>query len=173
MPFAIFKGEKTMDALVDRLFPPPDKSTKTSAKRAASALLKANPQLSDLSKVPAGSVLVIPETAPPLAPSEEVAAPALAYTAAANRALLLVNSLAQRLDQIDARARAAAPALAALSTGKAPPKQDTADFPDLSKLMPSGKKTLQTRLKALDASAAARKDLFTSLQQQFTTLGKQ
>jgi hypothetical protein len=171
MPFAMFKGEKTIEALAARLFPPQGKSTKTTANQTA-ALLNANPQLKDLSKVPAGSILLIPDTAPALAPGQQVAAPALAWQAAADHALLTLTSLAQRLDAIDKQASTAAQSLSALSTGKGLSQQETADFPDLSSRLPAGKKALSARLKKMEASGKARADLFASLEQQIGSLGK-
>ena len=41
------------------------------AKQAADALLKANPQLKDFSKLPVGAVIAVPEAAGPLQPAAQ------------------------------------------------------------------------------------------------------
>ena len=56
---AMFKGERNLDELVTRLFPG---SEPQAHKQATDALLKANPQLADLGRLPAGSVIVVPDT---------------------------------------------------------------------------------------------------------------
>lgn len=57
----IFKGERNLDELTTRLFKAGGEPQ--ARKQAADALLKANPQLSDLTRVPVGSVIVVPDTA--------------------------------------------------------------------------------------------------------------
>jgi phage tail protein X len=57
---AMFKGERNLDELAARLFP--TTGGPQARKQAADALLKANPQLTDLGRLPAGSVIVVPDT---------------------------------------------------------------------------------------------------------------
>jgi hypothetical protein len=59
LTLAMFKGERNLDELVARLFPA---SGPEAHKQATDALLKANPQLADLGRLPAGSVIVVPDT---------------------------------------------------------------------------------------------------------------
>lgn len=74
---AIFKGEKSIDELAARLFPPA--AGGAANPQATAALLKANPQLSDLAHLPAGATIVVPDL-PAQAPSsaETVTATTLA-----------------------------------------------------------------------------------------------
>jgi hypothetical protein len=74
---AIFKGEKNVADLAARLFP--SAAGGAPSAQATAALLKANPQLSDLAHLPDGAVLVVPDL-PAQAPSssETVSAATLA-----------------------------------------------------------------------------------------------
>jgi phage tail protein X len=69
MRTATFQGEKSMVELVARIFPG---SSRAPAKRrqATDALLSANPQLADLSKVQRGAKIVVPETVLPPDPAQ-------------------------------------------------------------------------------------------------------
>jgi hypothetical protein len=58
---AMFKGERTFEELASRLFPTTGGAPQA-RKQATEALLKANPQLTDLGRLPAGSVIVVPDT---------------------------------------------------------------------------------------------------------------
>jgi phage tail protein X len=58
---AMFKGERNLDELVARLFPATT-GRPQARKQATEALLKTNPQLADLGRLPAGSVIVVPDT---------------------------------------------------------------------------------------------------------------
>jgi hypothetical protein len=106
MNHAIYKGETNLKDLVTRLFHLPDKTAKT-IKQAQDALLQANPQLNNLNKVHAGSVIAIPSGAPPLKTSE--AAPAgisrqFTVTLQSQEALFQVSQKMQDLNQIAAQA---------------------------------------------------------------------
>jgi phage tail protein X len=71
---AIFKGEP-LDKLVTRLFPATTGSTQAN-KAATDALLKANPQLSDLSHLAPGTVIVVPDLLQQATNSSEILRPA-------------------------------------------------------------------------------------------------
>jgi phage tail protein X len=58
---AMFKGERSLDELAARLFPAAG-GGRQARKQATDALLKANPQLADLGRLPAGAVVVVPDT---------------------------------------------------------------------------------------------------------------
>jgi hypothetical protein len=70
MRFAIFKGETSIKELVLRLFNVKGTATADVTKQAADSLVKANPQLADLGKVPFGSKIVVPDTSLPVNPDE-------------------------------------------------------------------------------------------------------
>src|SRR5436189_5995906 len=99
MRFVVFKGEKSVTDLANRLFRIPGGSGQPAIKQAAAALLKANPQLKDISKVPIGSLIAIPDTAPPLNPDEQVIVPGVATPFAVERVRSALDSLYQRLDE--------------------------------------------------------------------------
>ncbi|HEU5255799.1 MAG TPA: hypothetical protein VFU28_07410 [Vicinamibacterales bacterium] len=104
MSYAVYKGETNLKDLVTRLFKLPDKTAKT-IKHAQEALLQANPQLNDLSKVPAGSVIAIPSDAPPLKPSEVAPAPVsrqFTVTLQSQATLFQVSQKLQELNQVAA-----------------------------------------------------------------------
>jgi hypothetical protein len=106
MSYAIFKGETSLKELVARLFHLPDKTAKTQ-KQAQEALLQANPQLNDLSKVPAGAVIAIPGGAPPLKASEQAPAAVsrqIAVTLQSQAVLFQVSQKLQDLNQVAAQA---------------------------------------------------------------------
>src|SRR5262245_7846521 len=68
MNFATSKGERKLSDLVQRLYPVQGKPKLS--RQAEAALLHANPHLADLSKVPAGSLILVPPV-PGLAPAAE------------------------------------------------------------------------------------------------------
>ncbi len=70
MNFAVFNREKDLSTLADRLFVIEGGPAETA--KAVAALLKANPHLSDLKKVPHGTLIVVPNSPdiPPVRVSE-------------------------------------------------------------------------------------------------------
>jgi hypothetical protein len=108
MRFIVFKGEKSLDDLAARLFREPEEggrpAVQAANKRAAAMLLKANPALKDVNNVQPGTLIAIPDNAPPLKPGETAIVPPVAreFTVAAIRNA--VQSLYQRLDQIESSA---------------------------------------------------------------------
>ena len=112
MSFATYKGEKSVQDLVTRLFTLPDKSAKT-AKRAADSLVAANPQLNSLDKMTAGSLLEIPANAPPLKSSETASAGVLRREAVIQQAQKDLYLLDRKLADIDEKAEKGANALLA------------------------------------------------------------
>ena len=108
MTFAIFKGESSMKDLVTRLFNMPKTSSKAAASKAtdelSAVLIKANPQLSDLTKVPPGSRIAIPETAPPLNPGQQVSPQLSRRAAIATQALQSLAAASQQFAQASSQA---------------------------------------------------------------------
>jgi hypothetical protein len=132
----------------------PDKSAKT-VKQAADALLQANPQLKNLSKVPVGAVIDIPSTTPPLNPSEEVPAIVTRQVGSGLQAQQLLDVLDQRLSEIDARAADAANAL--LSVAQSKQAQALAEkSPDLNAKLPALIASAKSTAEAVKAQQAAR-----------------
>ncbi len=155
MSFAIFKGETSIKDLVSRLFGLHEKSSPAKADQAADALLKANPQLNNISTIPVGTIIKIPPSAPPLKPDQQGVVPAAARAAAATQAQNLLNSLAQRLVDLDARATTSSKILLdaaqSLQTTEAVDKNAPvkADLPNVIE-------SIQTTLKAMPASQETR-----------------
>lgn len=62
MRFAVTRGERGLSALSRRLFKGPGATlSRNLAREASQALVRANPILADLRKVPAGTVIVVPD----------------------------------------------------------------------------------------------------------------
>jgi len=118
MGFDIFKGETSISDLVKRLFNLQEQSSDTAVKQLEDALLKANPQLKDISKVPTGSIITIPDTVPQAASAQPLATPDLLRAFAADRAQKLRTSLQQRLAKTSARGAQATNAILALTQSK-------------------------------------------------------
>ncbi len=104
MRFAIYKGEKSVIDLANRLFRLQGKGSQAATRQAADALLKANPQLSDISKVLPGALITIPDTAPPMHPDEQAVTPALVRSFAVERVQSAFDALHQRLSEIETSA---------------------------------------------------------------------
>ena len=162
MTFAVLKNDATIDDLAARLFSPDGKLSKTAAKHAVTVLLKANPQLEDLSVLPAGSLITIPDTAPTVVPSEAVSAPAPALAVAADRARELLKGLTSQLSVIDVRARAAVESLAELAKAK-DVTPDVPNGPDLIKAMSFAAKPAKTIVKDFEKSLKARDEAIAGL----------
>jgi hypothetical protein len=61
MRFAVSKGETSAADLTTRIFEIKGQGAAETTKRTTAALLEANPHLKDLSKVPPGTIIVIPD----------------------------------------------------------------------------------------------------------------
>ncbi len=104
MRFAMYKGEKSVTDLANRLFRLQGRGSQAATKHAADALLKANPQLGNISKMTPGTLITIPDTAPPMHPDEQAVTPALVRSFAVERVQSAFDALHQRLSEIEASA---------------------------------------------------------------------
>jgi hypothetical protein len=104
MRFVIFKGEKNVNELVSRIFDLGGRASKATAKQAADALLKANPQLKDPLKIPPGSPIAVPDSAPPLVADEQAAASGLVHSLTSQNVQSAFDAVHQRLAEIETRA---------------------------------------------------------------------
>jgi hypothetical protein len=178
MRFVLFKGEKSISDLATRLFRILGRGSEAANKQAADALLKANPQLSDIAKVPVGSPIAIPDTAPPLHPDEQVIAPGLANSFAAERVLSAFESLHQRLSEIETTAaekvksgmdRVQTPEM------KAGLKTAAGENPNLAERLPnldSIAKDTKEMLDDLQAAQNSRKQVLTQIQAALASFAK-
>ena len=102
MRFAMFQGEKSVTDLANRLFRIQDPGSQAAISQTADALLKANPQLKDVGKIPVGSLIAIPDSAPAVAPEEEAISVGLVRSFAAQNVQTTFDSLQKRLVDIEA-----------------------------------------------------------------------
>ena len=79
MPLAMFRGETSIEALATRLFRLRSGNSQA-GRQATEALLRANPQLANLERVPPGSVIVVPDTAAAVNAGETVQPAAFTLT---------------------------------------------------------------------------------------------
>jgi hypothetical protein len=178
MRFVIFNGEKSVTELANRLFRVPGKSGQAATKKAAAALLKANPQLSNISKVPVGSLIAIPDTAPPLNPDEQESAPSVATSFVAERVQSAFESLHQRLGEIESIATERVKSgMDRLQTPemKAALKTAAAQSPNLADRLPSidsVAKDSKQMLKNLQAAQDSRKQALTQMQAALASFAK-
>ena len=101
MRFVIFKGEQTVVDLAKRLFNLKGRGSGEATKQAADALLKANPHLKDVSNVPPGSLVAVPDHAPSIAPEELTVASSLGRSLTAQTVQGAFDSLQQRIGDIE------------------------------------------------------------------------
>jgi len=104
MPFTILKGEQSVAELVHRLFDIKGPDLQAQVQRASNNLLKANPQLKDIRKLPAGTPIAIPDTVPQVRPEELAPDTSTPRTIASQNIQTAFDHLVQRLNDIDAAA---------------------------------------------------------------------
>ena len=76
MRYAIIKkDDETIIGLANRLFQLKGRGSQAAIREAAETLMAANPDLTDFSKVAAGSLIEVPDSLPAIEPGEEAAAP--------------------------------------------------------------------------------------------------
>ncbi len=155
MTFAIFKGEKNVTELAARLFGLRGAGSQPAAKEAGDALLKANPQLKEISKVPVGSVIVVPADAPPLHPEESPAPANLVRAFAAERAQQFLTMLDSRLSDIETQASEATNNILSLAKSKEV-KTAATNSRNLEQNLAAIIKSAETRLKGMKSSQDSR-----------------
>ncbi len=155
MSFAIYKGEKNVTELAARLFQLRGSGSQAAIKQASDALLRANPQLKDISQVPIGSVLVVPFDAPAVQPDQSPAPANMVRAFGAARAQQLLANLDSRLSEIDAQANDATNATLTLTKTKQV-KAAAANNPNLRVNLPAIVKSSEARLKDLQGRQDSR-----------------
>lgn len=166
MSFAIFNGEKNVADLAARLFQLRGTASKTAIKQASDALLRANPQLKDIGKLPVGSVIVVPADAPIVHASQSPTPAHLVRAFAAERTMQLLSTLDTRLAAVEGNAADAAADI--LKQAKSKQAQAAAaDNPTLGAVLPAIVKSAQAKIdnskssqdERTKAIAQVRKDL--------------
>ena len=101
MRFVVFKGEKSVDELAARIFSIEADGSRTATHQVADALVKANPQLAYLDKLPVGSLITIPDEAPAICPDELAVAADAVRSMIAQEALAAFDAMQHRLTNIE------------------------------------------------------------------------
>lgn len=156
MRFVIFKGEKSVDDLSARIFRIKGDGSQAATRQAADALVKANPQLADLSKVPVGSVITVPDNTPAISPDEQAVASGAVRSLTAKTVQSAFDALQQRLTDIES--------FAANQLKTAMDRIQTSDFKAALKILPDQSPQLADRVPSLDAVAKDTEDMMKSLQ---------
>lgn len=149
MPIATYRGEKSVADIADKLYL---KLTPRQRETAEAAILKANPQLTDLRRVPDGAVLRVPDI-PELRPktNRTLENP---DTQIADTITDALGALGKRLAACTETATASAAAQAKLLKSAAL-KQALANEPELQAAADAASKALAGRAKALETRQAA------------------
>ena len=171
MSFAIFKGESSVKALVNRLFGLSSKSSPATVDQATSALLDANPQLQNISAVPVGTVITVPATAPPLVPAQAAPATVARSIAVASQTRQTLDLLSQRLADIDTRTADAVNSL--LTLAQSTQAQTLAQsLPDLKAQLPTLVSSLQTTASETKASQDMRSQALSAVRSSLQGLAQ-
>jgi hypothetical protein len=167
MSFAFYNGEKDLPELARKLFDIKGRRAADVeiANKAGEALLKANPHLSDLTKVPDGTLIIIPS--PPDIPIKE---PQTAGSGAeiGNQLELAINELDDMIGRsVASDEQAAATIIEALKSRDL--KDIASRSPEIKAKLEEFSNAAKNRLKAAKANAAAEKDALNQLRE---ALGK-
>ncbi len=172
MSFAIFKGEKSVTELAARVFGLQGKGAQPAAKQAGDLLLKANPQLKEISQVPIGSVILVPADAPALKDTAGPAPGDVLRAFAAERAHQLLVSLDDRMAGIESLATEANSNILAQAKSKEA-RTASAKDPILKTNLPIIVKSAESRSSDLKGSQSARTKAIAELRISLTHfLGK-
>jgi hypothetical protein len=136
----------------------------------AATLIKANPQLSNLSKVSPGSVIALPDAAPPLNPGQGVSLQTSRRAAIAAQALPSLASLDQQFIQATSRVVDAANVLQSIAQS-----QQTKDLAgtnsDLKQQLPNLIASLQATAKQTSTTQDANNKTLNTLLTRLQALG--
>ncbi len=172
MSFAIFKGEKNVTELAARLFRLRGAGSQPAAKEAGDALLKANPQLKEISKVPVGSVVVVPPEAPTLHQDESPAPAEMVRAFAAERAQQFSALLDSRLSDLESRAGDATNEILSLAKSREA-EAAASNSRNLEQNLPAIIKSAESRLKDIKSNQDSRTKTMAELRKELSQfLGK-
>ncbi len=161
MQFALFKGEKNINDLASRLFHIEGPCLPAEANLAAQSLLQANPALANLSSLPVGSVITIPETPFPVNSAELASPPSLVLAAHANQMSQGLTALQGSLASTVSVAETQANATVALVNKLQKQTQDKT----LVNLLNSISKQAKGSLKAIPSAQTQYEQAITQMQQ--------
>jgi hypothetical protein len=160
MRLVLFNGEKDINDLVARVFNIQGTDAKSAAK-AKAALLKANPQLSNLSKISPGTVITVPDNAPAIAPEDQSAASFVTRSATGQAVQAAADALQQRLTDLETDAAAR---ITAVMT-----RIQAANLSDAAKTVSGQNPELVKQLPDLNAVVASARSLAKDVQAVQTT----
>jgi hypothetical protein len=170
MHFTTFKAEQNLTELVQRLFQTKGADATTLPKEAEAALLRANPQLRNLKKVPEGGLLIVP-TVPGVEPTAEVLSVAAApgdLVAEVNRAVVSV-----RRALLDSLYRQEEEANTERGLVKAPELQAVLERnPELQKRLAQVAQAAKGRMREAKDRRAAYEEAFAQLEKDLGSLVK-
>ena len=161
MKFAVSKGETSAADLTNRIFEIKGQGAAETAKRTTDALLAANPHLKDLSKVPPGTIIVIPD----LPDNPSVRAPQTAGIGAelGDHLKVAVNEsidvIGRSADSVEASVTAPIEALKNREL-----RDFAAQSPELKEQLDKLGETAKASLKDVKAATAAQKEALAQLE---------
>lgn len=166
MKFAVSKGEKDVADITTRLFDIKGTGAAEKAKRTQAALLAANPHLSDLTNVPEGTLIVIPDL--PESPSVKVTQTTNVGTELHDQLKLALTELSEAIGR-----SAESESQAAATTNELLKNRDLKDFaaqsPELRERLAKITEGVKSQVKETKARATAEKEAVAQLQ---AALGK-
>ncbi len=152
MPIATFRGEKTVADIADKMYV---RLTPKQREKAEAEILKANPQLKDLRRVPEGAIVRVPDL-PELRPktNRSLENPdAQVADAIADSLAILDTRFDTRVEQANADLKSQ---IALTKTRQV--KDALANSPDLQAVLGEATKSLAARAKTIEARRAALTD---------------
>jgi hypothetical protein len=170
MRFATFQAEQNLSELVHRLFRTRSAGSEAWTKEVETALLRANPHLRNLKKVPAGGLLIVP-TISGVEPTAEVLSvddasgdlvDEVNRTLGSVRRALLDSLDRQEEEANNERGMVKAPELQAVLEGN----------PELQKRLAQVAQAARTRIREVKERRAAYEDAFTQLEKDLGSLVK-
>ena len=161
MQFAVTKGENELSELVSRLFNIKGRSAEATMKNAEAALLKANPHLTKINKLPEGTLIVIPDVpGTPSTRTAQTSAIGADLEAEARSALKQLGDVIVRsADDIEKVATATQDAIKNREL-----KELAAQFPEVRAQIDKTTEAVKNQLKDAKATASAEKEALAELQ---------
>ena len=161
MKFAVSKGEKELSELTARIFDIKGRGAAEAAKKAEAALLKANPHITDLTKIPEGTLIVIPDlTDTPPVKGTQTAAPSADLDEPLKLSLKELGGAFTRSADFEK-----APRRRRTSCSRAVIKEFVGQSPDAKDQVEKLSEALKIQAKEAKANAAAQKEALAQLQE--------
>lgn len=162
MKFAVSKGEKELSELTARIFDIKGRGAAEAAKKAEAALLKANPHITDLSKIAEGTLIVIPDLtdSPPVKATQTAVLGADLHEPLKLSLKELAGAFTRSADYQDSAATAANELLKSREI-----KEFVGQLPEAKEQIEKLSEALKNQAKEAKANAAAQKEALAQLQE--------